>query len=1111
MSLLDYLTRKSIIYDSDGYDAEGYDEAGFNREGRDRNGFDQNGLDKDGYNKHGIGKNGVDREGFDINGFDENGYNRDGFNEKGFNSEGYDSDGFNEDGFNKDGFSRLGVHQREYNKHGYHKTTGLDPFGYDEEGYNTKGFNKYSHRDRLGADENGLDENGYDIWGFNIEKGKSIHGISIDEYEYNTNFSEELCENFKRLYNDFIIGNYKYAWMLAECYYEGKGTVCNYRKMLVVLFEAAIHLSNNKEILDIIATIFSNSSISKADKKVSDYLSAMANGGVAPYFIFCSNEALDFSYHENDNEASNILEEERKHLANVIASIDRQIEENKNGMYVIEDIPLWMMGKEDKENKEEYQRMNASKERQIQELSLIRKDLYHARIDLAYQGVKKTHYVGERAYVDFETSENSISSIWSDVGKAFRDQLKTSYIVGGVSQDIILRRNFDIVEDKLLNVYDGYVASKEQGTQITDTYLSQILKRKRGEKNISNIIRSIQYKQNTIIEEALGNNIIVQGCAGSGKTMVLLHRLANLKYNNPSYSWNNVKIITPNPRFAFYLDDLSQNLGIEEIERITIQDYYLILLERYQSDHPAIKSNSGRTCFNCKKERKNLIDDAMLDTSIVNFVYSDAFADSMKSKIQLYKANHQNTYFDRVSSYEAFWEVLTSIFKENGIKEKIYRESNFFCILYAKVLCSYYMFGPVSKSEQLLCVDEGQDICENQYKLIYNANAQRVKLNIYGDLNQRLNLKTSIPEWTSLKNAIGARYYELDENFRNSEEIVNYYNNVLNTSDRSFGISVKDIHRFNMRDLEVLVKLHLVLGNRVVIITQDLSKLPSGVRAMCSSNNNALNKASAMTVRQAKGLEFDVSFVLDEGMAPNEKYVAYTRALSELYIHKATDVPLYEIINHEPPKLAFLERIKREKAERERIEQERLERIAKEQAAKELAEKLAKEKEEKALREKIEFELKQKFEREFNERLNREKIRMESEIIAQKEREFKYRLETERARIKAELISQKEQTERQKIEQRNRRLASLNTLSDFVSEYKLPLILVRNGWSNDFCFVAESIDESSGTVSGKQYLQGAFHASKNYTFTSGEWGIYKGASLKRIQNIYNGNSLQQLK
>ena len=39
-----------------------------------------------------------------------------------------------------------------------------------------------------------------------------------------------------------------------------------------------------------------------------------------------------------------------------------------------------------------------------------------------------------------------------------------------------------------------------------------------------------------------------------------------------------------------------------------------------------------------------------------------------------------------------------------------------------------------------------------------------------------------------------------------------------------------------------------------------------------------------MTVEEVKGLEFETVFVYEENMNRNQKYISYTRALSELVI-----------------------------------------------------------------------------------------------------------------------------------------------------------------------------------------------------------------------------------
>ena len=44
-------------------------------------------------------------------------------------------------------------------------------------------------------------------------------------------------------------------------------------------------------------------------------------------------------------------------------------------------------------------------------------------------------------------------------------------------------------------------------------------------------------------------------------------------------------------------------------------------------------------------------------------------------------------------------------------------------------------------------------------------------------------------------------------------------------------------------------------------------------------------KWNLMTIEQAKGLEFETVFAVTGRMSENEKYIAYTRALDELYVY----------------------------------------------------------------------------------------------------------------------------------------------------------------------------------------------------------------------------------
>ena len=72
---------------------------------------------------------------------------------------------------------------------------------------------------------------------------------------------------------------------------------------------------------------------------------------------------------------------------------------------------------------------------------------------------------------------------------------------------------------------------------------------------------------------------MLQGCAGSGKTMIMLHRLSFLMYNNESLQPSDVLVLTPSDSFNAFIDELSQVLELEKIKTTTIDEYFLQLLQ----------------------------------------------------------------------------------------------------------------------------------------------------------------------------------------------------------------------------------------------------------------------------------------------------------------------------------------------------------------------------------------------------------------------------------------------------------------------------------------------------------------------------------------------------
>ena len=145
-----------------------------------------------------------------------------------------------------------------------------------------------------------------------------------------------------------------------------------------------------------------------------------------------------------------------------------------------------------------------------------------------------------------------------------------------------LKRDVDMFFDEIKSVVHLYPELGEEAERIlSDAFLKELLNR-RSEQEFKNIIFSIQKHQGEIIQTPFRQNLIVQGCAGSGKSMIMLHRLPILLYDNPdSLERNGLYIITPSRAYIQMADNMRRDLEIEDLKMGTLQEYYDHLIQKY--------------------------------------------------------------------------------------------------------------------------------------------------------------------------------------------------------------------------------------------------------------------------------------------------------------------------------------------------------------------------------------------------------------------------------------------------------------------------------------------------------------------------------------------------
>jgi DNA helicase II / ATP-dependent DNA helicase PcrA len=152
--------------------------------------------------------------------------------------------------------------------------------------------------------------------------------------------------------------------------------------------------------------------------------------------------------------------------------------------------------------------------------------------------------------------------------------------MGFISGEIVLKRQYEIKNGKIAAMYGagGDVIAQEAA----DAMLLSLLNRNSSGK-MRQIVQSIQAEQDTIIRSA-GDVVVVQGPAGSGKTIIALHRAAYLLYHMRlererlaqrygHISAQRMLVFSPNSVFADYISRVLPDLHEDQITQVILEQF----------------------------------------------------------------------------------------------------------------------------------------------------------------------------------------------------------------------------------------------------------------------------------------------------------------------------------------------------------------------------------------------------------------------------------------------------------------------------------------------------------------------------------------------------------
>ena len=367
-----------------------------------------------------------------------------------------------------------------------------------------------------------------------------------------------------------------------------------------------------------------------------------------------------------------LIEEESKILDGKINLMKNELCKNDN---IIKSYPLQDINTYQKIDKSEY--FKAINQQKNLEGALD--NPYFGRLDIEYKedNEKETIYIGRRRV---DIGDDVIVYSWAapiaDIYQEYNSgEYKRKCEDKDSGKEIILegnilgKRKISIKKGKVTDVYSYNTIIEDD----EEEFVRDKIENSKTDK-LGVIIETVQKDQNKIIRLPIEKNIIVQGCAGSGKSSVAFHRLAYLVYNY-NLKDNELLVISPNKIFQGYTSNILMELGSDfNIQQYTFKEFAEVVLKRkienniINNDETYKEQSILKTSKRFKLVLDNyinylednfipkdniVIDDfRLIDSNEVNSIWRNQFGTyKINDRIDKFKVYLENYLKDRLEQY----------------------------------------------------------------------------------------------------------------------------------------------------------------------------------------------------------------------------------------------------------------------------------------------------------------------------------------------------------------------------------------------------------------------------------------------------------------------------
>ncbi|MCA0970798.1 UvrD-helicase domain-containing protein [Halobacillus litoralis] len=208
----------------------------------------------------------------------------------------------------------------------------------------------------------------------------------------------------------------------------------------------------------------------------------------------------------------------------------------------------------------------------LKKLKRIEESPYFGRIDFREEGADEAEriHIGVATVTD-EANENILIYDWrAPISSVYYDYppgpAEYETPGGTIEGHLDKKWQYTIRNGVIESMFD---TSLTIGDEILQSVLGQGTN-----KHMQSIVATIQRDQNHIIRNVGGKLLVVQGAAGSGKTSAALQRIAYFLYKyRDTLKADQIILFTPNNMFSNYVSHVLPELGEENMEQETFQDY----------------------------------------------------------------------------------------------------------------------------------------------------------------------------------------------------------------------------------------------------------------------------------------------------------------------------------------------------------------------------------------------------------------------------------------------------------------------------------------------------------------------------------------------------------